>query len=797
MTFETLFTKMMAAVQVDQMGKKILDDEAIKWSEAAFQWCNDPEIEAERDGMLTSLRFTFNEEMGPHLPSGERIKDFKKYDEAVDDAAIEAGKNDTVTRGRNAANKRYNDWKRGKGGGPSVDSLAKFSVFLAFLVLRASESDFYVQAKTGDHWYSGFSMNAQRLAKSCAESLGLVEPEILSEIMQDEDLLVFTAFTAALHASHPTYQAKRLFLAYLQRERGIQPPRDLEALKNTYLRALTDQTHEMNLRDVDVKLRKDVCDFYVVPRFSCNGQPQDSPLSKTAADRLLIRSETGRGKSILLQALSLCASQEYDSMAKGAYKVIGESLGLEGQALLPVLIRVETVNLLIEEAASDQGCHPSRVTITEDMLYQAAVRMIKIDADFTSADLQTLLQFACKSGRPLFLFDAYDELTYNKRKSYRESVSKILDDFPQSKVVMTSRNIDYSNFEYDLFKSFELYWEIEPFNEMDIRRLCRKWKFSSGASETEINALVDSILNNAYMYRLATNPYMLSQIISIRDENRTAEAETVLPKIINKLIDKRWDIEKYELGIEKTKMLKLIHRVLARIAADMFVYDGQHEMSLDEFESYVTEATGSVFGQEFCQMFIDEFMADIKSKSGLLIATDRGYQFQNQVIESYLAAEGLVEKMIKEVPNGRTEEDFRAVQSFMRHTFATVGRMDAFYSDVMLMMFSILPFVRGEVYSRGIYEYAFASLCKEEDFTANGHILKVFSGLLTNSFGRNGLTNNKNKKGNAWRSQMAGMIEVFSAFFPEPFEEMVQAPWLADERQILKRNKNRDEEGLR
>ena len=792
MTFETLFAKMMMAVQIDRAGKKILDDEAIKWSEAAFQWCNDPEIEAERDGMLTSLRFTFNEEFGPHLPSGERIKDFKKYEEAVDDAAIEAGKNDSVTKGRNAANKRYNDWKRGKGGGPGVDSLAKFSVFLVFLVSRASESDFYVQAKTGEHWYSGFSMNAEALAKLCMESLGFAEDEIQEEILQDDDLLVFTVFAACLHASHPSFQVKRLYLEYLQRDRGFQAPRDLDALKDSYLKALAEQTREMNLRDVDVKLRKDVCDFYVVPRFTCNGQEKASPVSKEAADRLVIRSETGRGKSILLQALSLCAGHANESMEKGAYKAIGQSLGLEGEALLPVLIRAETVNQLIEEVRAEKGCKPSQIKITQDLLFEAAVRMVKGDDDFSVADLKEVLKSASQSGRPMFLFDAYDELAYNKRKSYRESVGKILDEFPQSKVVLTSRNIDFSNFEYDLFQSFELYWEIEPFNETDIRRLCRKWKFSSGASEAEINALVDSILGNDYMYRLATNPYMLSQIISIRDENRTAEAETVLPKIINKLIDKRWDIEKYELGIEKTKMLKLIHKVLATIAADMFVYGGQHEMSLDEFEAYITEATQSVFGEEFCDMFIDEFIADIKTKSGLLIATDRGYQFQNRVIEGYLAAEGLVEKMTKKIPNARTEEDLRAVQSFMADTFASVGRIDAFYSDVMLMMFSILPFVRGEVYSRGIYEYGFGTLCKDENFSANGHILKVFSGLLTNSFGRNGLTNNKNKKGNERRSQMAGMIGVFSRFFPEPFAEIAKAPWLDEEVEVFKLEENRD-----
>lgn len=792
MAFESLLKEMIAAIQVDRSGKKILSEEAIKWSEAAFRWCNDPEIEAKRDAMLASLRFTYNEDLAPHLPSGERITDFERYEESVDDAIFESGKNDKLTRGRNAANKRYNEWKHGKGGGPSVDSLAKFSVFLAFLAVHAAESDFYVQTKSGEHWFSGFEMNEEALVRCCAESLGLVGQEGLAAILADEDLVVFTVFAAALHTSHPSHKINRLFLEVIYREQGLEPPEDTEALRETYLKALADNTREMNLRDVDVKLRKDVCDFYVVPRFSCNGESKGSPVADLSADRIVIRSETGRGKSILLQALSLCAVEGSRGVEKGAYKAIGKSFGLESTSFLPVLVRAETVNQLLKEESAEKGCCFSEVAITEDLLFEAAVRMAKGNEEFSATDLKSVLQARVKTDRPLFLFDAYDELAYNKRKSYRESLGEILKEFPQSKVVLTSRNIDFSNFEYDLFQSFELYWEIEPFNETDIDRLCRKWKFSSGASEAEIDALVASILDNAYMYRLATNPYMLSQIISIRDENRTAEAETVLPKIINKLIDKRWDIEKYELGIEKTKMLQLIHRVLAAIARYMFVYGGRHEMSLEEFETYVTEATSSVFGEEFCGMFIDEFMADIKTKSGLLIATDCGYQFQNRVIESYLAAEGIVERMMKGVPNARTEEDLRAVQGFLDQTFESVEKIDGFYADVLLMMFSILPFVRGEVYSRAIYQHGFGSLCKEENFSSNGHLLKVFSGLLTNAFGRNGLTNNKNKKGNATRSQMVGMIGVFSRFFPEPYEEIAGADWLGEELEAFKLQENGD-----
>lgn len=359
----------------------------------------------------------------------------------------------------------------------------------------------------------------------------------------------------------------------------------------------------------------------------------DKIISRENPFHVFFLSGPGGGKTTLLKWIA--------SVYSFPEKFKEKALFLPNRKLFPIWIKCRDI---------DYSSHP---TILD--LIAGIVRRAEMIVDQSSEDgFIRLVHEYINNGRALLLIDGLDEINDDgDRMNFVSQVCRFVHSNPKINVIVTSRMSGFSVVTGNQFDEFDCY-EILPFTDEDIRKLCGDWyKIVVGDIEEvrkKAEHLADTIINHGNIKSLANNPLMLTTLLLVerRVGRLPAKRAALYSEAIQVLLE-TWNLEAYE-PIDLDEALYQ----LAYIAYKMMMEHKQIITRRDLIQALInarSELEMLIPGAESYANFIKK----IERRSALLIQkgyrfdeesgrTEAVYEFQHLTFQEYLAAYAIAHK---------------------------------------------------------------------------------------------------------------------------------------------------------
>lgn len=255
------------------------------------------------------------------------------------------------------------------------------------------------------------------------------------------------------------------------------------------------------------------------------------------------------------------------------------------------------------------------------------------------------------SGRALLLIDGLDELTQARRTLAHAWLNEILTDFPQVKVVLTSRSTAITK-KWTNLEGFR-HAELLPMQIDDVRAFISHWHHAAKKSQTDATEhdridiaerhLLASIKENRTIRSLSTSPLLCALICALhRDkanklpDNRMELYETALRMLIVSR-----DLERDVHLNEKIPLNFAQRKVLLRDFALWLLENGASEAPEEMFIERVNERARHLTSTDSSTLSIAESLLE---RSGVLRRPIEGQvDFVHRTFLEYLAAEALIQ----------------------------------------------------------------------------------------------------------------------------------------------------------
>lgn len=674
-------------------------------------------IKPQRDRLLDELN-GFWDEICRSLSAG----DWTVFSFVIKDAA--------------GAKTSFNRWNAGKG----IDKEA--AATLAILMTLTAFHGKTLFARNYPR-FAEKNMPTDRLRDIICTAMGITDMELRARI-QAEEAFFFPA--AAAHmlalADEKKAEAIRFWLHNTLRARaGRSQQKDSSSFLNSYCAALWEECKDIDLRDSSgdnfssTTKNHEVADLYVVPSFKCSSDRHlGAPTAGADPFRRILIAGSGSGKTSLLQAvtatllyphLKQAGCPDLRSETAEAYARLKRRLELE-KDYFPLLIKAADFNNApetekLEELALGSWCSG----------YKEAIGL-HLDSAHTE-------------GRLLLMLDALDELESDCRKDFGALVDEFLLLYPDCRLLVTSRPIDFRS-----FRSFRFLREIEKW-ELTFRQaqeLITRWINNDITEDTAaaVSRIVDLFEKNPYFSELAKNPYLLSCALFYRSGRSHVTPHGTLSALVDKLIEKRWNLADYEKdGIDAA----LMRRILAYTACEM-MKDGLTALPAKDLAETFDRAAEAL-DEDIDPRVWRSMAGDMAASAGLLTLEKKGYVFQLPLLAQFLAAEGFMET------NADPEDLLPEV-------------LTQDMAQVLLMLFS-LGKQKGPRDKMTPALYRALLLRSALSTQAQEHLLlgEIFEGLLLNTFGENRVVNTEDAKAPLLRyfAAMPLLAERFCALAAE------------------------------
>lgn len=332
--------------------------------------------------------------------------------------------------------------------------------------------------------------------------------------------------------------------------------------------------------------------------------------------RTLIRGEAGAGKSTLLRWLAVTAAESGFTGALAAWN-----------GRVPFLIKLRS--------------WPERLPAPEQFLTGVADVIAGIMPP-------SWVHQQLAEGRGLLLVDGVDELPAERRSAVRTWLKDLLDTYPESLVVVTSRPpaapvrwLDAEGFES---------LTLERLTPGDVRALIDQWHRAAVIMPTwpprtvsYEQALLTRLAANRHLYRLAGNPLMAAMLCALnvgRETHLPADRTGIYQAAVEMLLHRR-DTER---GVRSTmpdmsvpERLQLLQDLAWRLSLN-----GRSELSRAEALEQLERRLASMPG---VQAPANTVLTHLVERSGLLRepAIDR-IDFVHRTFQEYLAAREAAEQ---------------------------------------------------------------------------------------------------------------------------------------------------------
>jgi hypothetical protein len=498
--------------------------------------------------------------------------------------------------------------------------------------------------------------------------------------------------------------------------------------RKEYFEILWQNHHRGYIRDrVATGNVRELIDFFALPTIiTANKETVSAPFSKPGFSKFL-KAGSGFGKTTLLDMLLLCNvvtalfDSDPDVLTDNTkekieeYEKIRESLfGVSKVQMLPVYIHSDMAN---------------------SRSYSSALELAEAGE---IACFRELVDEAGRNGTLLFLIDSIDEVESDRLVAFLNAIKEMLSDYPKASVVFASRSLGKKSlpFEYD-----ELYIkELTP-------EYIEKITYSILLSENEVNKLLERLKSNKYLRSLAKNPFMLTTILEIKNDNYVHQ---MLESIVNAIIYKRWDKHNYDITDENIKLL-------LGFLACKFVFENRAEADISEIRQCFIKAGDNMklhgVSYDVPSQNIEYFLKTLSCQSGILNIVNRDhvekYVFQDELVMCWLAA-----NYIDEIIDESTEIHYR---DGMADVWANVHWIDNFLQSLsskelylssqavnVLVMTLAMRNEKGFSIQKSILYFL---ICRDATSLDKRERLNIHIGyrnIVKNVFGVNDITNHPN-----------------------------------------------------
>lgn len=257
-----------------------------------------------------------------------------------------------------------------------------------------------------------------------------------------------------------------------------------------------------------------------------------------------------------------------------------------------------------------------------------------------------------ESGKVLLLIDGLDEIHDNAdRTVFVENLRSFLDQYPSTKVVVTSREAGFDLVAPYLASRCER-WRVAPLNEGAIRQLCSHWhKLMVGESleaVAEAEELSGLLTSNLALKRLAENPLLLTMLLVVKHGAGRLPPDKVslYNRGVEVLLD-TWNIR----GHDALNVKEAIPQ-LAYVAFELMVA-GKQTATEQELLNLLEKARQNVPQiSRYAKDTPYDFLKRVELRSSLLLEaghlvenskTVPFYQFRHLTFQEYLSALAIVE----------------------------------------------------------------------------------------------------------------------------------------------------------
>ena len=349
-----------------------------------------------------------------------------------------------------------------------------------------------------------------------------------------------------------------------------------------------------------------------------------------------------------------------------------------------------------EEVGETKDYFPILFSVADYAIFQRK-RELKLEEYLRQrySDIWPVIQESIKANNTLFLIDGLDEeIDSGRRIQIVRAIEEFVSRYPENRYIITSRIAGYSMAALSL--GFD-HFVINPFDKEQILNFLKNWYKAIGDGE-EANALFNTIKDSPPLFKLATNPLLLTimALLHYQGGARLPHRRVDLYTYIIDALAETWNAVRslsgrpIDLWLGSRRLDRhLAERILSPIAFEIHKKNpgGLMEKAYlnSKIASYFIEYEG--IKKPKAEQIAQDFINLIKEQVGILIekGIDR-FSFTHLSFEEYLAAkylaslENVKEEALKYLYNPRFEE-------------------------VILLTAALLAGERAEGFVRAIYEY--------------------------------------------------------------------------------------------
>ncbi|SCY92993.1 NACHT domain-containing protein [Pseudomonas sp. NFACC37-1] len=257
-----------------------------------------------------------------------------------------------------------------------------------------------------------------------------------------------------------------------------------------------------------------------------------------------------------------------------------------------------------------------------------------------------------KQGKILLLVDGLDEIHDDgDRTIFVENLRSFLDQFPETKLVVTSREAGF-NLVAPYLATYCEQWRVAPLSSAAIHLLCSHWhKLMVGVSPEALedaNVLGKTLTSNTALRRLAENPLLLTMLLVVKHGAGRLPPDRVrlYSRAVEVLLD-TWNIKGHDALDTKEAIPQLSYIAFELMRA------GQQTATEKELLELLEKARENVPQiKRYAKDTPYEFLKRVELRSSLLLEAGRQvengravsfYQFRHLTFQEYLTALAIVD----------------------------------------------------------------------------------------------------------------------------------------------------------
>ena len=366
----------------------------------------------------------------------------------------------------------------------------------------------------------------------------------------------------------------------------------------------------------DPARRMQVASLYVMPRIRDGNTEIDPFTAVVRYPRLLLKSPSGGGKSILLRRLALASFQE----------------GIPNLRGRPIPLLLELRRLTPAKLGERADAGAKRSLLEQELVDEFDRR------GFPNADL--FLGRSLDQGRILLLFDGFDEVKGGARNEVARLIKDLFKKYPNARAVVTCRSNAYKN---EFAQAVDATLDIEEFSDQQILEFLAQWKRALPAENPfSVEQFLKMTHDQEPVIPLIRNPLLLTMLVFLhtdRPQCSSASRTDVFEHCADYLLERSGQGQGSAAKESKSQTLARLALAMQE-NADAREGDGlsvAQPTAIGEARKVLADPTRN----STAIIDADGLVRELIDRDCLLAGYNGGYGFRHRAFQDYFAAAAL------------------------------------------------------------------------------------------------------------------------------------------------------------